>query len=58
MAKPRSTPASAGKHDSDIDGVHRDRKPLNSPENADPAHGRKLKQEEEESRAKPPPRQK
>lgn len=49
MAKPPETPPN-----SDIEGVHRDRKPIDSPEHADPELRERLIEEEEEAKGRPP----
>lgn len=46
---PKETPHS------DLDGVNRDRRPIDAPENADPRQARRLKQEHEESKGRPAP---
>jgi len=55
MARPPKSPAGEDSGHSDISGVRRDEKPLNTPENADPSHGHRLKREEDENRARPKP---
>ncbi|WP_380873931.1 hypothetical protein [Sphingomonas sp. DBB INV C78] len=55
MAKPPKDPAGEKAVSSDIHGVHGDRKPVNTPENSDPALGRRLQQEEDDNRARPKP---
>ncbi|SNS19531.1 hypothetical protein SAMN06295912_102212 [Sphingomonas laterariae] len=55
MAKPPETPAGRKGVHSDLEGVHRDQKPLNAPENADPKLARQLAREEAENIGRPKP---